>query len=108
MPHEELRIWLESSHSELGQDLSEDIVPQAWRVFQPEATPQHAEDLLERVEVGIPRKAPEYVDATRRDRDLDVPFHLVLQLGRLLEGQAPQEGLGDVGREEGPALLGRH
>ena len=39
---------------------------------------------------------------------MHVPLHLVLELGRLFKGQTPQECLGYVSREQGPAVLSCH
>ena len=48
------------------------------------------------------------MSATGRDRELHVPPHLILHLGRLFESQASEEGLRDVCGEERPPKLCRY
>ena len=86
-------IGLQWRKSEVLQDFAEDLIPQAWGVLQPEAAAKHAQHFGQRIEVLIPRQPLEDADAAWRHRELDVTANLILELGRLFEGQASKDRL---------------
>ena len=75
------------------QSLASEYIPEARGVLQNNSAAHHSKDFIERIKTMKPRQLLNMRSTAGRGGELHVPLDFVLDLGRLLKGQASKECL---------------